>query len=98
MRMILPIGTGRWSWAAPVEEDLCRLCYEAASYDALGRTGDLRDGRTGVLSFIAVCSSVRDDMLGGVPHAVVANMLELLRYAARNEPGELPFARLAPDA
>jgi hypothetical protein len=68
-----------------VEQDLCRLCYVAAWYDALGRTGDLRDGRTGVLSFIAVHSSVLDDMLDGVPHAAVANMLELLRYAARSE-------------
>jgi len=72
-----------------VEEDLCRLCYMAAWYDALGRTGDLRDGRTGVLSFIAVYSSVLDDMLDSVPHAAVANMLELLRYAARSELGEL---------
>ena len=32
--------------SSTVEEDLCRLCYVAAWYDALGRTGDLRDGRT----------------------------------------------------
>lgn len=79
-----PLVTG-----STVEEDLCRLCYAAAWYDALGRTGDLRDGRTGVLSFIAVNSSVLDDMLDGVPHAAVANMLELLRHAAKSELGEL---------
>jgi hypothetical protein len=72
-----------------VEEDLCRLCYVAAWYDALGRTGDLHDGRTGALSFVAVYSSMLDDMLDGVPNAAVANMLELLRYAARSELGEL---------
>jgi len=70
-------------------EELCRLCYAAAWYDALSRSGDLDDDRTKVLGFVAVNSPALDNMLDAVPHAAVANMIELLRYAAGSELGEL---------
>lgn len=70
-------------------EELCRLCYAAAWYDALSRAGHLDDDRTKVLGFIAANSPGLDDMLDAVPHAAVANMIELLRCAAGSELGEL---------
>jgi hypothetical protein len=72
-----------------VEKDLCRLCYVAAWYDALGRTGDLRDGRTGVTQLYCRQQLGAGRHAGLCAHAAVANMLELLRYAARSELGEL---------
>ena len=71
------------------DEDLCRMCYAAAWYDALSRSGGLDDDRTRVFGFVVVNSSGLDDMLDAVPHAAVANMIELLRCAARSELGEL---------